>query len=218
MDLDHVGNDLTAGQAVVDAVGALALTVADIGTVIAGTVAARLRNALAHFFHQGLQVAAAGVAVTGCTFNENLRLGQVFRFPAGADPQGIQFRGQGAHLLTDQTFHGKILAFIQLQWRRYDAGLCGGCLAQYLRFQTAQQAKHHIFFGYNLADIGGKCNIHQTYFCQRIAKRKKKEGVKPPSSKQKMYFFRHGVPDAAGVVSQGDIRCAFRRSISACRL
>ena len=34
MDLDHIGDHLTAGQTVVDSICSLAFTVADIGTVI----------------------------------------------------------------------------------------------------------------------------------------------------------------------------------------
>ena len=93
VDLDHIGDDLPAGQAVVDAVGALAFPVADVGAGIARAVAARLGDAPAHFLHQRGQVPAAGVAVASRALDDDLGLCQVFRLPAGADPQRVEFRG-----------------------------------------------------------------------------------------------------------------------------
>ena len=73
MDLDHVGDHLPAGQAVVDAVRSLALPVADVRAEVAGPVAAGLLNALSHFLHQYVQMAAAGVAVPVSALDHHLR-------------------------------------------------------------------------------------------------------------------------------------------------
>ena len=125
VDFDHVGDDFTAGQAVVDAVRALAFAVADIGAVIPCAMAAGFGNAFANFLHQRAQVATAGMAVTCGALDDDLRLGKILRLPTGADPQRIKLGSQGTHLLTDQTIHEKILAFIQNHKAGYDAVLCG---------------------------------------------------------------------------------------------
>ena len=49
-------------------------------------------------------MAAAGMAVSGGALDDDLGLGKILRGPPGADPQGVQLGGQGAHFLTDQ-FH-----------------------------------------------------------------------------------------------------------------
>ena len=74
MDLDHVGDHFSACQAEVDAVRSLALSVADIGAEIPGSVAACLLNSFSHLFHQNVQVSASRMAVPECALNHNLRL------------------------------------------------------------------------------------------------------------------------------------------------
>ena len=85
MDLDHAGNHLTAHKAVIDAVGPLALAVADIRAEIPGSVASGLFHALSYLFHQDIQMAAARVAVSKCTLYYNLRLRKILRLPARTD-------------------------------------------------------------------------------------------------------------------------------------
>ena len=65
-------------------------------------VAAGPGGALPGGLHQLVQVAGAGVAVAEGALNKNLGLAQVLRLPAGAQTEGVQFRGELAHFLTGQ--------------------------------------------------------------------------------------------------------------------
>ena len=105
VDLDHVGDHLAAGQAVIDAVGALALAVTDVGAVIACAVAARGFDAAADFLHQRPKVAAARGTVARGALDEDLGLDEVLRRPARAQTQRVQLGGKGAHFLTDKAAH-----------------------------------------------------------------------------------------------------------------
>ena len=87
------------------------ISVADVGAGVPCAEAAGLGDALAHLLHQNAEVPAAGVAVAGGALNDDLGLGQVLRLPAGANPQRVQFGGEGAHFLTDQVFHNRVLLF-----------------------------------------------------------------------------------------------------------
>ena len=64
MNLDHICNHFTAGQAVIDSVCSLAFAVTDIGAVIACTKSAFLCNSFPYLFLQDIQVAAARMTVT----------------------------------------------------------------------------------------------------------------------------------------------------------
>mgnify|MGYP007026094142 CR=1 FL=1 len=60
MNLDHICNHFTAGQAVIDSVCSLAFAVTYIGAVVACTKSAFLCNSFPYLFLQDIQVAAAG--------------------------------------------------------------------------------------------------------------------------------------------------------------
>lgn len=85
MDLDHIGDHFTAHKAVIDAVGPLALAVADIRAEIPGSVASGLFHALSYLFHQDIQVAAARMAVSKGALDHYLGLGKILRLPARTD-------------------------------------------------------------------------------------------------------------------------------------
>ena len=74
MDLNHIGNHLTAGQAVIDSVRSLAFPVTDICTVIACAISPRFHNPIADFLHQNVQMPASRMTVTISAFNDYLRL------------------------------------------------------------------------------------------------------------------------------------------------
>ena len=106
MDFNHVGNHFTAGKAEVDAVSALTLSVTDICAEIARAVSARVSNAAAGRLCQPIQMARSGMAVAEGTLHNDLRLGEVFRLPPGAEAQRVKLGGDPAHFLTDQfSFH-----------------------------------------------------------------------------------------------------------------
>ncbi len=92
MDLDHIGDHFTAGQAVVDTVGTLAFAVADIGSKITGSVAVCILNALAGLFYQLIQMTAARMGITKSRLNNDLGQAQLFRFPARTQTKRIHFR------------------------------------------------------------------------------------------------------------------------------
>ena len=86
MDLDHIGNHLTAGQTVVDSICSLAFTVADIGTVITCSETAFFCDSFADFFYKDIQMSASRMAVTCRAFDDDLRHRKLFRLPARSDP------------------------------------------------------------------------------------------------------------------------------------
>ena len=104
MDLDHVGDHLPACQGKIDAVRALALSVADIRAGVAGAEASGVEDALAHLFHQHGKMGAAGVGIARSAFDDDLGLGQILLLPSAAYAERIHFRCKGSHFLTDQ-FH-----------------------------------------------------------------------------------------------------------------
>ena len=101
VNLNHARDHLTAGQAEVDAVGALAFPVADVRAVVARAEATGLSNALPGGLHQLIQMSAAGVAVAEGALDHDLRLGEILALPAGAQAKGIHFRRKSAHFLAD---------------------------------------------------------------------------------------------------------------------
>ena len=86
MDLDHVGDHLTACQTEIDAVRSLALAITDIRTKIARSKTAFLGDSFSYFFYQKIQMAASRVAVPIGTFHHHLYLSQIFLLPAGSNP------------------------------------------------------------------------------------------------------------------------------------
>ncbi len=109
MNLYHVGNHLPTCQTEIDAVGSLALAVADIRCKISRPVPAGLRHAFSDFLHQKVQMAAARVAVPEGAFNHYLRFIQILRLPAGSYTERVKLRGQFSHFLTYQ-FHDSLLS------------------------------------------------------------------------------------------------------------
>ena len=92
MNFNHIGNHFAAGQAVIDAVRALAFAIADIGAEIARAVTSGLGDTLARGGDELIQMAASGMAVAKGAFDQNLRLGKVLWFPACAQTQRVHFR------------------------------------------------------------------------------------------------------------------------------
>ena len=100
MNLDHICNHFTAGKTVVDSVCSLALTVTDIGAVIACTKSTFLGNSFPYLFLQDIQMAAARMTVAIRAFHNDLNLSQIFFRPSGSDAQRIQLRRKFSHFLT----------------------------------------------------------------------------------------------------------------------
>ena len=100
MNLDHIGNHLTACKTVVDTVCSLAFTVADIGTVITCSEAAFFCNSFADFFYKDIQMSASRMAVTIGAFNHNLDFSKIFFCPACSNAQRIKLRCKFSHFLT----------------------------------------------------------------------------------------------------------------------
>ena len=100
MNLDHICNHFTAGQAVIDSVCSLAFAVTYIGAVVACTKSAFLCNSFPYLFLQDIQVAAARMTVTIRAFHYDLNLSQIFFRPSGSNAQRIQLRRKFSHFLT----------------------------------------------------------------------------------------------------------------------
>ena len=92
MDLDHVGDHLTACQTEIDAVCSLALAVTNIGCKISCSVSACCINTFTHLFHQNIQMTTARMAVAKGTLDDDLWLAQILFLPTGSDPERIQLR------------------------------------------------------------------------------------------------------------------------------
>ena len=92
MDLDHVGNHLTACQTEIDAIRSLALTVTDIGCKVSCSVSACCVNTFTHLFHQDIQMTTTRMTVAKGTLDDDLRLTQILFLPTGSDPERIQLR------------------------------------------------------------------------------------------------------------------------------
>ena len=100
MNLDHICNHFTAGKTVVDSVCSLALTVTDIGAVIARAKSTFLCNSFPYLFLQDIQMSAARMTVAIRAFHYDLNLSQIFFRPSGSDAQRIQLRRKFSHFLT----------------------------------------------------------------------------------------------------------------------
>ena len=92
MDLDHIGDHLTACQTEIDTIRSLALTVTDIGCKVSCPVSACCINTFAYLFHQNIQMTTARMAVAKGTLDDDLWLTQILFLPTGSDPERIQLR------------------------------------------------------------------------------------------------------------------------------
>ena len=92
MDLDHICDHFPACQAVIDSVRSLALSVTDIRAEIPRAITAFFCDSFSYLFHQQIQVSASRMTVSVGALHHNLYFIQIFFFPAGSDPQRIQFR------------------------------------------------------------------------------------------------------------------------------
>ena len=98
MDLDHVGDHVTRGQRIVDAVMALRLAVADIGREVARAVPAGLGNTRAHLLDKLKKAGASRMRIAKRGLDDHLRLVQVLDAPTGAQAQRIHLGADRAKL------------------------------------------------------------------------------------------------------------------------
>ena len=99
MDLDQIGDGVPAGQGIVDAVVALAHSVADVGGEVEGGFGPGRVCGFLGLLGQAQQVGAARVALAVGALDEHLGFFQVLDGPAHAHAQGVHLRGQPAHFL-----------------------------------------------------------------------------------------------------------------------